>query len=46
MRELTKVFDHAAVDPKWYAYWEEVGAFRADPHSGRPPFSMVLPRRT
>ena len=43
MPELTKVFEHAQVDPKWYAYWEEVGAFRADPGSGRPPFSMVLP---
>ena len=43
MAELTKVFEHATVDPKWYAYWEEVGAFRADPASGRPAFSMVLP---
>ena len=43
MRELTKVFEHATVDPKWYAYWEELGAFRADPGSGRPAFSMVLP---
>ena len=43
MRELTKVFEHATVDPKWYAFWEELGAFRADPESGRPPFSMVLP---
>ena len=43
MRELTKVFEHAKVDPKWYAYWEEIGAFRADPSSDRPPFSMVLP---
>jgi len=43
MRELTKVFDHATVDPKWYAFWEELGAFRADPTSDRPPFSMVLP---
>ncbi len=43
MRELTKVFDHATVDPKWYAFWEELGAFRADPSSDRPPFSMVLP---
>ncbi|MFL2434724.1 MAG: valine--tRNA ligase [Vicinamibacterales bacterium] len=43
MRELPKVFDHSTVDPKWYAYWEKLGAFRADPKSGRPPFSMVLP---
>ena len=43
MRELTKVFKHEAVDPKWYAYWEEIGAFRAAPESDRPAFSMVLP---
>ena len=43
MQELAKVFEHAVVDPKWYAYWEEIGAFRADPESDRPPFSMVLP---
>jgi len=43
MSDLTKVFEHAKVDPKWYDYWEEVGAFRADPESGRPAFSMVLP---
>ena len=43
MRELTKVFEHTKVDPQWYAYWEEVGAFRADPSSDRPVFSMVLP---
>ena len=43
MPELTKVFEHAAVDPKWYAYWEDIGAFRADPESSRQPFSMVLP---
>jgi valyl-tRNA synthetase len=43
MSELPKVFDHARVDPKWYAFWESIGAFRADPGSGRPVFSMVLP---
>jgi len=43
MHDLPKVFEHKTVDPKWYAYWEEVGAFRADPASGRAPFSMVLP---
>ena len=43
MSELSKVFEHQTVDPKWYAYWEELGAFRADPTSDRPPFSMVLP---
>ena len=43
MRELTKVFEHAKIDPKWYAYWESIGAFRADPSTNKPSFSMVLP---
>ena len=43
MRELAKGFEHASVDPKWYAFWESTGAFRADPLSARPVFSMVLP---
>ena len=40
---LSKTFDHRDVDPRWYAHWESIGAFRADVHSGRPQFSMVLP---
>ena len=43
MSQLPKVFEHREVDPRWYAFWESIGAFRADPESGRPPFSMVLP---
>ena len=43
MRELAKGFEHATVDSKWYAFWESSGAFRADPASTRPVFSMVLP---
>jgi len=43
MRELAKGFEHATVDPKWYAFWESTGVFQADPSSTRPPFSMVLP---
>ena len=40
---LSKTFEHRQVDPKWYAFWESIGAFRAMPESYRPPFSMVLP---
>ena len=43
MSQLPKGFNHAEVDPKWYSFWESTGAFTADPESGRPPFSMVLP---
>ncbi len=41
--ELPKSFEHKQVDPRWYAFWEEIGAFKADPSSGRPMFSMVIP---
>ena len=40
---LSTTFAHRDVDSKWYAFWESIGAFRADPTSGRPPFTMVLP---
>jgi valyl-tRNA synthetase len=43
MRELSKAFEHAEVDPRWYEFWESIGAFRADPASEKPRFSMVIP---
>src|SRR5204863_3325252 len=35
--------DPNAVEPKWYARWEEAGYFRADAHSPKPPYSIVIP---
>jgi valyl-tRNA synthetase len=43
MTELSKGFEHSEVDPRWYAFWESIGAFKADPTSGKPRFSMVIP---
>ncbi|MBI3262017.1 MAG: valine--tRNA ligase [Acidobacteria bacterium] len=46
MGDLPKAFNHAEVDPKWYAFWESIGAFTAHPEVDRPRgerFSMVLP---
>ncbi len=43
MSELPKTYDPNAVEPKWYARWEEAGYFRADPHSAKPPYSIVIP---
>ncbi|MEY2560769.1 MAG: valyl-tRNA synthetase [Verrucomicrobiota bacterium] len=43
MADLPKTYDPAAVEPKWYARWEESGSFRADPHSPKPAFSIVIP---
>jgi len=43
MSELPKVFDHLDVDARWIEFWESTGVFKANPDSGRPRFSMVLP---
>ncbi len=39
---LDKTFDPAAIEAKWYAYWEENGLFRPErPHA--QPFTIVNP---
>jgi valyl-tRNA synthetase len=43
MPELPKTYDPSAVEPKWYARWKEAGYFRADAHSPKPPYSIVIP---
>jgi valyl-tRNA synthetase len=43
MAELPKTYDPGAVEPKWYARWEEAGCFRADAHSSKPAYSIVIP---
>ncbi|MFN2623229.1 MAG: valine--tRNA ligase [Chthoniobacterales bacterium] len=43
MAELPKTYDPNAVEPKWYARWEEAGYFRADAHSTKPAYSIVIP---
>jgi valyl-tRNA synthetase len=43
MAELPKTYDPSAVEPKWYAHWEESGSFRADAKSPKPAFSIVIP---
>src|SRR2546426_8576470 len=41
--ELPKTYDPATVEQKWYARWLEAGDFRADAHSSKPAFSIVIP---
>jgi len=43
MSELPKTYEPAAVEPKWYTRWNEAGCFRADEHSPKPAFSIVIP---
>jgi valyl-tRNA synthetase len=43
MSELPKTYEPGAVESKWYARWDEAGCFRADAHSPKPAFSIVIP---
>ncbi len=43
MAELTKTYEPAGVEPRWYARWLERGDYHADPASSRPAYSIVIP---
>ena len=40
---IPKVYDPAAVEKKWYAYWIEHGFFHQPVDKSRKPFSVVIP---
>jgi len=40
--ELSKSYDPLAVEARWARRWVDE-PFRADPHSGRPPYTIVIP---
>ncbi|MCP9273486.1 valine--tRNA ligase [Mycolicibacterium arenosum] len=41
--ELPKTWDPGAVEAELYQGWVDAGYFTADPTSGKPPYSIVLP---
>jgi valyl-tRNA synthetase len=43
MSELPKAFDPKLVEEKWYSFWEKEGFFKANPHSKKEPFCIVIP---
>jgi valyl-tRNA synthetase len=42
MTELSKTFDPAEIESRWYAYWEEEGLFRPERPEAEP-FTIVIP---
>lgn len=42
MSELPKTFDPAAIEQRWYPYWEDNGLFRPD-RPGAQPWTIVNP---
>ncbi|MEQ1851571.1 MAG: valine--tRNA ligase [Chthoniobacteraceae bacterium] len=43
MSEIPKTYEPAAIEAKWYAFWEANGCFAADPKSPKPAYSIVIP---
>jgi valyl-tRNA synthetase len=45
MTDMPKAYDPRAAEPRWYAFWEQQGLFRAsdDPADRRPPYTIAIP---
>jgi valyl-tRNA synthetase len=43
MPELAKAYEPQQVEDRLYAKWQDSRLYRANPQSGRPPYSIVMP---
>ena len=43
MSEISKAYEPASVEERWYGEWIKEGCFTADPASAKPGFSIVIP---
>ncbi len=43
MPDLAKAYEPQQVEDRLYAKWQESGVYRANPKSGRKPYSIVMP---
>jgi valyl-tRNA synthetase len=43
MPELASAYVPQQVEDRLYAKWQDSGVFVADPRSGKPPYSIVMP---
>ncbi|HVN86231.1 MAG TPA: valine--tRNA ligase [Candidatus Binatia bacterium] len=43
MAELNKTYEPAAVEQRWYQFWEDHGYFHADENAVGPRFCVVIP---
>ena len=41
--QIPTAYEPTAVEAKWLLAWEKSNIFRADAHSKKPPFSLVMP---
>ena len=43
MTVISKAYEPAAVEAKWYARWLAEGVFKANPVSPKPAYAIVMP---
>ncbi len=43
IEDLPTVYDAKSTEEKMYKFWEDGGYFKADAHSKKPPFTIVIP---
>ena len=43
MNELPKTYEPSTVESSWGQLWAKAGTFRADAHSSKPAFTIVIP---
>lgn len=43
LKDLPKTYDPKLTEPKWISFWEENHFFKANPHSSKEPFCIVIP---
>ena len=43
MSKISKAYEPASVEERWYGEWIKEGCFTADPASAKPGFSIVIP---
>lgn len=42
-KSIPKAYEPVEVEKRWYEWWKEQALFQADPDSGEPTYSMVIP---
>jgi len=43
MSEIPKLYDPASAQSKWFSFWEKQGYFNADPGTGKPSHTIMIP---
>ena len=43
VEDLPTVYDAKSTEEKMYKFWEDGEYFKADAHSKKPPFTIVIP---